>query len=106
MLKHWTLETVEYIDLKQAYKGEFDSYDPWGSTMNWLFMLNDYLLHERGETNAQARCGYSPGASRECDIEDDAILELFDNAKTEDLERFCFVLACYDEKLRLIGKNY
>lgn len=105
-MKYWTLETVEYADLKQAYKEEFDSYDPWGSTMNWLFMLNDYLLNVRGETAAQERCEYSPGASSECDIEDEATLELFANAKTEDLERFCFVLARYDEKLRLAGENY
>lgn len=105
-MKYWTLETVEYDDLKQTYKDDFDSYDPWGSTVNWLFMLNDYLLKVRGETSAQVRCEYSPGASRDCDIEDDATLELFDNAKTEDLERFCFVLARYDEKLRLNGRNY
>lgn len=90
-------------DLRESFRMERDSGDPWGSVMGWLFDIADEMERRGSEHPVEWR--YRPGAfgppdESECNA--GGVLDATDDA----LEQFGRVLNRYADKLRIAGKDY
>ena len=102
-----------YMALRSAYKESFDTGDPWGSNIAWLFALAEYLTHET-TMGVPAAWEFTDSPVHHDDTwweegePDSTIKEMDENGEFEpqDAWEFGDVLSRYDNLLRLAGKNY
>jgi hypothetical protein len=83
-------------------------HDPWGTAMSWEFAVCDYL-HHVALVDPPEECGYSPGAVRQGDFDDESypsasIVEMA--ADTFTLDMAARVLSRYVGWCVMAGRDY
>lgn len=94
-----------YKELMAEFRLDFDGYDPWGSTISWLFRLCDSLVFDHN-LDAPPECQFRPspaGPANEPDEYPGALLPQFDPQAVYKAAR---VLNRYGNMLRRAGLDY
>lgn len=89
------------IDLLDAYRADFDTFDVWGSNINKLFDISAELWMR----NEGPPWEYSPGLAAD-PREDSIFAGACKNATTEELLAFGALLNTFDDAYRQNDLNY
>jgi len=104
------LATPGYKTLRAEYNVSWDGGDPWGSNIEWLFAISEFLTHEGPGTPAgwdfhdsPAHHGWEPDGYQE-----EMLADMWDEGEftMDDALTFGHVLNRYDDMLRAAGLNY
>ena len=101
--------TVDLDGLKAEYKCTYDSGDPWGSNVAWMFAICGVLYHRNDCDGAVLdKVGFQPGAGWPSSETSDQECRVWaiKRASTDTLERFLRVLNHVDIILRKRGLAY
>lgn len=96
--------THELDELKARYREDYDSYDPYGSCVFWLFDLCESLYWHHNHPVPQ-ELQFSPGLSDPHDGEGGA-REFCDNTSPEALVEFAMILNRLNNIHLATGRDY
>lgn len=103
-----------YMALRAEYNVMFDGGDPWGSNIEWLFALAEFVYHNEPDMVPESWDFHDspmhvpPFSPDDWGHVDAMIWEMYDDEliTLEDAVTFGNVLSRYDNLLRMAGKDY